>query len=132
MQHLGGWLLDLSAWDCVSSGLELQSLSRRWHSIVSDRYIQLVFIGVGIDRAAITKRLDQCCMTREELENELQSEEEEEEDEDAEEEDDKKPAPARAAKSQVASSLAAELTRLKPVLDYDPNPNADNSTCALR
>lgn len=110
-QHLVGWLLDLSADDCVTSGGELTSLASRWHPTVSDRYVQLVFIGGGIDRAAITARMRECCMTRQDLQRALG---------DPDDDDDATTTPP-----------PAPLELLKPVVEFNPKPDAE-AVCAIR
>lgn len=122
LQASGAWLLDLSAEDCVTSGRELVSLESRWHSRVSDRYTQLVFIGAQMDEEAIRIALDDCCLTQKEMDDALR------EDEDDEDEEEDAVADAKQALMQ------AQIKRwplLQPLLAFDTDPNAE-PTCALR
>ena len=115
----------MCSWDCVTSGLELNGLARRWHSVVSDRYTQIVFIGVGIDRAAIEAKLDECCLNHDQLKQVIY-EEDGEEDEEEEEEDtnaSKKTTPS-AAKDSKSSP---QFKLLKTVVEFNPN----EPTCGI-
>lgn len=123
-QHAGGWLLDLSAADCVTSGCELLSLQSRWHPRVADRYTQLVFIGADdvMDEAAIRAALDHCALTDTEMADAL-GERQDGQSDDVEQ--------SAAHQHEHGQTGRVQFPLLQKVLDFDADPNAA-PTCALQ
>lgn len=131
-QHAGGWLLDLSATDCVTSGCELLSLQSRWHPRVADRYTQLVFIGAGdvMDEAAIRAALDRCALTDTEMVDALgegQDGQSDDDEADADADDEQ----SAAHQHEHGQTGGVQFPLLQKVLDFDADPNAA-PTCALQ
>lgn len=67
LQSAGTWVAALTEEEQQQTLKDEPELSSRWHPEWGDRLNELVFIGIGLDQEAITKELNQCLLTEEEL-----------------------------------------------------------------
>ncbi|AJD92195.1 4-hydroxytetrahydrobiopterin dehydratase [Jeotgalibacillus malaysiensis] len=67
LQSAGTWVAALTEEEQQQTLKDEPELSSRWHPEWGDRLNELVFIGIGLDQEAITRELDQCLLTEEEL-----------------------------------------------------------------
>jgi G3E family GTPase len=68
LEPMGEWFAasDRTEWDLHPS--DLADLEERWDPLVGDRMTELVFIGIEIDEAEVRRRLDDCVLTPDEIE----------------------------------------------------------------
>jgi hypothetical protein len=127
VSHLGGWLLDLSAEDCASSGKELLGLLSRWHLAVADRYTQIVLIGVGLNEKELTASLDACLLTRAEMEECLELLEGDDDTEDGSDGDHEA---SKSNKAKPAAAATRPYRILEKVIAFSADP--EMATCAMQ
>lgn len=63
----GYWLASLSDREREELFNEEPELRRKWDDVTGDRINELVFIGIGMDRAGIERELNACLLSDEEM-----------------------------------------------------------------
>ncbi|MFP7478949.1 GTP-binding protein [Terribacillus saccharophilus] len=67
IEAAGPWISTYPLEEQEAVRAEDKELEARWHPFYGDRMTELVFIGIGIDKKRITRDLDTCLLTNEEM-----------------------------------------------------------------